>query len=1018
MPVTLVTFDAWVPDSGDVGPHLAVADNLLPVHQSFRLCQQKQVQATLAGDGPVTGALVHTFQQARTVLYARPSADIVGGPGVGSEAHPAYGQPLYQQVNESTPSDAAYILVPAPGSGIVVKLALSPIAAPGVTSGHVIQFRYAIPATTGAWTIDFYLQQQPAGTNLAHRTVSGSAAQPGFLTVSFNLTTGEAAAITDYTKLALQWTIAVPGTGQPVYPSADTAIGGWLGQPGAISTNLWQILATFPVVTTPAIVSKALAPGASDAYSGVLAPTALDPITRTQHALQAELAASNAGVTLTLSVLQGAAVVAQQVLVNAPTTPHLYTTQIPEATAAGITDYTALTCSIVASYPVDVPSTQFQTPGVPTAQNTSSAFPLGVSPPSSQAWQVLADASDATYVYTQTAGTPTLTIFSVPTPTAPSLSPTGYVIAMRASGSGASATLALLSYTGTVIDSFTVTPAASVTAYSHTLGASAAAAVDALIPAGQPFQLQLTLGPNIQVARIEFDAATPRSGICSFLELAVPPTSAAEISWADLEAPDPLTSYKGDVPTIYAGTPTKLYTVSPTGFTNVSASGGYAAGAAHPAGWQFLQVGADVYATNYVDPIQARLAGAGLFAPLISDPSPAPQARHMAIVRQFLLLGDINLTGYGPDWIWWSAGGNFSSFTPSLTTQSGNGRVSSTPGQIMGLVGGDNAVIFKRNAIHSLTWTGDQSVFRLDEITRSVGTPFPRSIVLADDAIYFWGGACFWRLNPYSASNPVERVGDEVLASYMADPVSSPNAIQPYDPPDMASEDQVMVGWYDRAAHLIFWEYQGLTDTPWQHGKRVCYSPTEDRWSALPAGPTCYEIGQLNVSTSDSHFLRGTLGFDYGVVSPGTTSWYKYNGTKTLQATLKTQRRSIGLDKVSMPVGPRQRGFTYVPDPQQDYEIWADVEDITPVWSSTSPAVAPQVSITVECANNPLVRPGSGSYRTQTTPWLRAGETFAFPVKMAAYWWIFTVNVAPISLPDMLYAFHGLYVTWHPRGRK
>jgi hypothetical protein len=88
VPVTLIAFTAWVPDSGDVGPNLAVADNLLPVHQSFRCCQQKAVQATLAGDGPVTGALVHTFQQARLVLYARPASDIVTS---GSESQPAFG---------------------------------------------------------------------------------------------------------------------------------------------------------------------------------------------------------------------------------------------------------------------------------------------------------------------------------------------------------------------------------------------------------------------------------------------------------------------------------------------------------------------------------------------------------------------------------------------------------------------------------------------------------------------------------------------------------------------------------------------------------------------------------------------------------------------------------------------------------------------------------------------------------------------------------------------------------------
>src|ERR1700674_2875194 len=148
MPVTLISFTAWVPDSGDVGPNLAVADNLLPVHQSFRACQQKAVQATLAGDGPVTGALVHTFQQARLVQYARPSADTV--PGL-FESQPTPGQPLFQQINEVTPADSNSILLPNAPSAQSGTLALSAIGPPGSTSGHVIQFRYAIPAATGTW---------------------------------------------------------------------------------------------------------------------------------------------------------------------------------------------------------------------------------------------------------------------------------------------------------------------------------------------------------------------------------------------------------------------------------------------------------------------------------------------------------------------------------------------------------------------------------------------------------------------------------------------------------------------------------------------------------------------------------------------------------------------------------------------------------------------------------------------------------------------------------------------------
>jgi hypothetical protein len=1022
VPVSFLAFDqpGWTPDGGEHGPGLSVAENLLPVNGSYRLIQTKVPQASLA-DGPVTGAIVHVFQQARTVQYARPSADTSPG---NFESQPTPGQPLFSQINEGTPNDAAYILIPNAPSAQSATLALSAIGPPGLTSGHVIQFRYAIPATSGTWSIVFALLQQPAGTVIATRTVTAGTAQPGFLLASFGLTTGEAAAITDYTKLALKWTVTVPGAQQLIYPAADTSIGGWLGQPGSLTTNLWQILATFPVVTSPAIVSKPLAVGASDTYTAAIGAGAVDPITRAGHVLNAELAASNAGVTMVLTIFQGATVVAQLTAANVPTAPTAFSVAVPRATAAGITDYTQLTCSIVASYPADVPSTVAQTAGTPTGTVGSTAalsFALQCAPPPTSptnAVAVLADGSDATYLYSQAAGALN---FSVLSPSVPALSPTGYRLLVRALGNGVTnLAVSLLSYTGSLITSFTIAPTSSVAPYTYTLAPSEAAAVDALIPAGQPFQMTLSYaGAGVQVMRMEFDAAVPRGGVCSSLQLDVPSASAAAISWADYEAPDPMTSYKGDVPTIYAGTPTKLYTAGQA-WANVSRSGGYAAGTAHAAGWRFLQVGPDVYATNYVDPIQARLAGAGLFGPLITDPTPAPQARFMALVRQYMVLADINLTGYGPDWLWWSAAGNPASLTPSFTTQAGNGFIRSRPGQIMGLVGGDNGVIFKRNSTHSLTWTGDQNVFRVDEVSRSVGTPFPSSVVQADGYIYWWGGSCFWVTDGTALP---QRVGDQVVSNYISDTIISPGAIQPYDPPDMASEDQMMIGSYDPETGLIRWTYMALGDQPWRHSRAVLYSPKEDRWAAirLPGANFAFHARQQNSITNETLYEHGTVGFDWDGT---TTTWYKFSGSGTYVATISTQIRPIGLDKADMPIGARTRGYSYVPNPQQDYPIRARLREIFPMWSET-PALGPPnsslgtpMTLTVEVSEDPLCRPTSGSYRKLTYSNLIANERFTFPTDdLEGFWWRYSFTLGPLASARMIYAFRGAWISWEPRSR-
>lgn len=1012
-PVSFLAFDqpGWVPDGGEHGPALSVAENVLPVNGSYRLIQQKVPQASVA-DGPVTGALVHIFQQARIVQYARPSADTT--PGLWQ---PNLGTTLWTQIDEGTPNDADFIYVPGAPTAQAVTLALSAIASPGgLTAGHVLQYRYAIPATSGAWSIVAALLQQPGGTVIATDTLSGSGAQPGFLLHVINLTTGQAASITDFTKLAVRFTATVAGAPQVGAPAADNALGGWAGDAG--QSLLYPILAP-PAQTTHWIVSPTMAPGPTTAtYVAALAPL-LDPMTRLNHALKYEYMGVGNGLTLTVSLYQGATLVAQDVLANAATAWTTRTRNLTPAEAALITDYTALTVQAQVNYPTDIAPGAAIQQGEPVSTGANNNWVAHGAATLHQC--VNAVTPDDTTFIQNTNSSPSV-VFPLP----PLLAPGGTsycTMKMRVfnvQGGTGGYDLYLLQGVTQIALLGAANPPAGWNTFSYTLANSEAAAITDWT------QLSLKVvgfasadTVQLRVSWVDFEIPQPKQLRLSYVEWDVPSTAQARISWADYEAPDPMTSYKGDVPTIYAGTPTKLYTVGQA-WANVSRAGGYAAGTARASGWRFLQVGPDVYATNYVDPIQARLAGAGLFGPLITDPTPAPQARFMAIVRQYMVLADINLTGYGPDWLWWSAAGNPASLTPSPTTQAGNGLLRSRPAQIMGLVGGDNGVIFKRNSVHSLTWTGDQNVFRVDEVSRSVGTPFPNSVVQADGFIYWWGGSCFWVTDGTALP---QRVGDQVVANFLADTITSPGAIQPYDPLDMASEDQMMIGSYDPKTGLIRWTYMAQGDQPWRHSRAILYSPKEDRWAAirLPGANFACHTRQQNSITNETLYEHGTIGFDWD----GTTStWFKYSGSGTYTATIATQIRPIGLDKADMPIGARTRGYSYVPNPQQDYPIRARLREIFPMYSETAASGPPNsaqgtpITLTVECSEDPFCRPGSGSYRIETFSNLIANERFTFPVDdLAAFWWRFTFTLGPLANARMIYAFRGAWLSWEPRSR-
>jgi hypothetical protein len=116
---------------------------------------------------------------------------------------------------------------------------------------------------------------------------------------------------------------------------------------------------------------------------------------------------------------------------------------------------------------------------------------------------------------------------------------------------------------------------------------------------------------------------------------------------------------------LYSGTATDLYTLvsGDTAWGNVSKSSGvYTATTALP--WSFVGFGNSVIATDVNDPIQSITIGDATFADLSSA---APRAYYMAVVRDFLVLGNIYTAGTGslPGRVWWSAIGDPTSW-PTL----------------------------------------------------------------------------------------------------------------------------------------------------------------------------------------------------------------------------------------------------------------------------------------------------------------------------------------------------------------
>lgn len=120
--------------------------------------------------------------------YARPSSDISTGAWT-----PSTGSTLYNCIDESTYSDADYILT---SSASTCEIGLWPVQDPYSSSGQVLRFR--AQSTSGS-TLVATLKQ--GATTIATRTYTGVASS--WTDYTMTLTSGECDSITDYSALSV-----------------------------------------------------------------------------------------------------------------------------------------------------------------------------------------------------------------------------------------------------------------------------------------------------------------------------------------------------------------------------------------------------------------------------------------------------------------------------------------------------------------------------------------------------------------------------------------------------------------------------------------------------------------------------------------------------------------------------------------------------------------------------------------------------------------------------------------------
>ena len=174
----------------------------------------------------------------------------------------------------------------------------------------------------------------------------------------------------------------------------------------------------------------------------------------------------------------------------------------------------------------------------------------------------------------------------------------------------------------------------------------------------------------------------------------------------------------------FAGTATKLYEAGSTTWTDVSRAAAY--GLASDARWCFAQYGNVSLAVNKADLIQSSTAGA------FADVAGSPKAACIDVCNNFVFVGNTNDGSFGdsPDRIWWSALGDYTSWTPSITTQAGSTRLTSSYGPITAVKRfGSYIIAYKAESMYMGVYQGAPDLWLFNDIPGNIGTPAHSTVV-------------------------------------------------------------------------------------------------------------------------------------------------------------------------------------------------------------------------------------------------------------------------------------------------
>jgi hypothetical protein len=283
----------------------------------------------------------------------------------------------------------------------------------------------------------------------------------------------------------------------------------------------------------------------------------------------------------------------------------------------------------------------------------------------------------------------------------------------------------------------------------------------------------------------------------------------------------------------YAGDSSALYQLVGTSWSSTTRLAGGAYATNSEDFWEFVQWGETVIGVNGISTANAPQRISLGAANFIDLPGVPPTARHIAVVRDFVVLGNISAA---PQTVRWSAINNSDSWTANAATLADSQLLPGDGGWIQKIIGGEYGIIFQERAIWRMTFVGSPLIFQFDQIHRNIGAYAPQSVIGFQNYAFFLSEDGFYQFDGVN----VKPIGNgKVDRTFLADL-------------DTGFYNRIQAG-IDPLNKLVMWAYPASGNSNGNPNKILIYSWGFDRWSVVED----LNIELLTRNVSGAYTLEG-----------------------------------------------------------------------------------------------------------------------------------------------------------------